>query len=178
MTKAILPIAATLLFACAAFAQSTSPSEGQGTTSASPSMQQDSTQTGQTGSMGNNGHMGSSGEKKMKGCVQSEGGQYVLQEKSGKTIPLAGQDVSAHVGHTVTVHGSWASGSSASASSGSASGNAFNVTSVDMVSTSCNVGKNKSNGGMQGDSGTKGTQGSGTGAMGEGSGSTTSTPPR
>ena len=37
------------------------------------------------------------GEKKLKGCIQSQGGSYVLQEKSGKIVALAGADLSALV---------------------------------------------------------------------------------
>jgi hypothetical protein len=90
---------------------------------------------------------GMKGEKKMKGCVQSQGGQYVLETKKGKAVPLSGQDVSAHVGHEVAVLGTWGGGSNSSmssTSSGSAdSGKSFNVSSVEMISDSCG-GKNKS----------------------------------
>lgn len=86
------------------------------------------------------------GDKKMKGCIRSEGGQYVLEDKHGKSTPLSGQDLSSHVGHEVTVHGMWASGdtSSTMSSSGAASsGKAFSVSSVDMVSESCPMDKSK-----------------------------------
>ena len=96
------------------------------------------------------------GEKKLKGCIESENGKFVLESKHGKEITLTGQDVSAHVGHQVVVHGAFqnsmaasASGENAgtAASAGSTStsstdtktkaGQEFNVTSVDMVSSSC-----------------------------------------
>src|SRR2546430_16651332 len=96
------------------------------------------------------------GEKKLKGCIESENGKFVLENKHGKEITLVGQDVSAHVGHQVVVHGAFqnsmaasASGENAgtAASAGSTStsstdmkakaGQEFNVTSVDMVSSSC-----------------------------------------
>src|SRR5437870_1782566 len=59
----------------------------------------------------------SKGEKKLKGCVQSQGGQYVLETKKGKAVALAGQDVSAHVGHEVAVKGTWESGNASGMSS-------------------------------------------------------------
>jgi hypothetical protein len=108
------------------------------------------------------------GEKKLKGCVQSQGGQYVLETKHGKSVALTGQDVSAHVGHEVAVKGMWESGASAgagvSSSSGGASGGekTFNVTSVDMISDSCG-GKHK------GSSGNMGTAPNSTNPSGSGS---------
>ncbi len=96
-------------------------------------------------------------EKKLKGCVQSEGGQYVLQTKKGN-VGLTGQDVSAHAGHEVAVKGMWESGggSNSSAASSGKSGKTFNVSSVDMISDSC--------GGKKGSSGNMGTSSpSGTG---------------
>ena len=96
------------------------------------------------------------GEKKLKGCIESENGKFVLESKHGKEITLTGQDVSAHVGHQVVVHGAFQNSMAASASgenagtapsAGSTStsstdmkakaGQEFNVTSVDMVSSSC-----------------------------------------
>ncbi|HEV2714503.1 MAG TPA: hypothetical protein VGU64_04510, partial [Terriglobales bacterium] len=110
----------------------------QGSTSSSGSMSQ--------GSMGNEKGE-AKGEKKLKGCLKSEGGQSVLEEKSGKTVNLTGSDVSAHNGHEVSVHGTWESGASASASSsggaGAKAGKTFNVTSVDMISESCSGAKSK-----------------------------------
>src|SRR5215470_5398420 len=144
-------VALGLLISTAAIAQR-SP---QGTQGSSPTMQQPGTagQQGQPGYPGgqqpgaDNGTMSGQtdqnaqkpekSEKKLKGCVQSEGGQYVLQTKKGN-INLTGQDVSAHVGHEVAVKGMWESGagSNSAASSGS-SGKTFNVASVDMVSDTC-----------------------------------------
>src|SRR5437762_3159934 len=122
-----LALGTALLFAVASMAQ-TSPStdNSQGTQASSPATTSPSAQSGpgNDSSMGqgssNSGSsmgQGSSttgsekgsmkGEKKLKGCIKSEGGNYMLEEKSGKTVPLAGADVSAHSGHEVTVHGSW-----------------------------------------------------------------------
>jgi hypothetical protein len=172
--KTILSLAASLVFLAAmSYAQSTSGDQSQGTQGSSPTTQQDPSMgqgtssgqtsgstTGQEPSSGqNSGSMGQGsatmnhssdmkGEKKMKGCIASEGGQYMLQDKHGKSTPLSGQDLSAHVGHEVTVHGTWASGGSAdasAASSGSPGGaKTFNVTNVDMVSESCPASKTKS----------------------------------
>jgi len=140
MKKIMLPFATVLLFALATFAQTTATPDStpgaQGTQSESPSMQQ----TPSNGSsMGGSMHS----EKEIKGCVAQQNGQYVLETKHGKSIALSGQDVSAHVGHTVALHGTWAAASANSQSAGSqtstgmSSGNSFNVTKVDMISDSC-----------------------------------------
>jgi hypothetical protein len=155
MNKMLLSIFTALVFFVAvAVAQSTPQSDtsgAQGTQSSSPAASQGS--TGSSGSM-SQGSMGAEnkteakGEKKLKGCIKSEGGQSVLEEKSGKTVNLTGSDVSAHNGHEVTVHGTWEGGASATASSSSGAatakpGKTFNVTSVDMISDSCTGGKTK-----------------------------------
>ncbi len=170
MKKTLLSITTALLFFVAAAVAQTSPSgasNSQGTTGSSPAMNgqtgsrgttspgmdQSGTQSGMSGNQSGNtsGDNSMKGEKKMKGCVQSQGGQYVLETKKGKAVPLSGQDVSAHVGHEVAVHGTWGGGSNSSMSSTSSgsgdSGKSFNVTSVDMISDSCG-GKNKSDNSM------------------------------
>ena len=119
------------------------------------------------------------GEKKLKGCVQSQGGQYVLETKKGKAVALTGQDVSAHVGHEVSVKGAWESGGgsmSATSSSGSASGSekTFNVASVDMISDTCGKGKSKAETGT----GANGTNPAGAGAGTTGSSGTGTQPPQ
>jgi hypothetical protein len=164
MNKMLLSVATALAFFVAvAVAQSTPQSDtsgAQGTQSSSPAASQGSTGSsasqGSTssggsmsqGSMGAENKAETKGEKKLKGCIKSEGGQSVLEEKSGKTVNLSGTDVSAHNGHEVTVHGTWEGGASAAASSSSGaatakSGKTFNVTSVDMISDSCTGGKTK-----------------------------------
>jgi len=169
MKHLCLALGTALLFAVASMAQ-TSPSTGssQGTQGSSPAMSSPSSPSGQAGT-GNDSSMGQGsstmgsekgsmkGEKKLKGCIKSEGGNYMLEEKGGKSVPLSGADVSAHSGHEVTVHGSWENGGAMSeSSSGStmskwSSGKSFNVTSVDMVSESCSMGKkSKSSGSMSG----------------------------
>ena len=112
-------------------------------------------------------------EKKLKGCVQSEGGQYLLQTKKGN-INLTGQDVSAHVGHEVAVKGMWESGAgSSSAASSGTSGKTFNVASVDMVSDTCKENKKGNPGSMGGSS----PSGTGT-STGSSTGNTGSQPPQ
>jgi hypothetical protein len=124
-------------------------------------------------------------EKKLKGCVQSQGGSYVLETKKGKAVNLTGQDVSAHVGHEVAVKGTWESGgayssgsSSTSASGGNASGSekekTFNVASVDMISDGCG-GKTKGSSGSMGASPSGSSNPSGTGNSGTG---TSNQPPQ
>jgi hypothetical protein len=138
-----------------------SGSMGQGSSSGQSGSMGQGSSSGQSGSMGQGSSSGQSGsmsqgssakgEKKMKGCITSEGGQYMLQDKHGKSTPLSGQDLSAHVGHEVTVHGTMGSGGSSNstaASSGSmGSGTTFNVTNVDMISESCTSSKTKSSSG-------------------------------
>jgi hypothetical protein len=123
--------------------------------------------TGQTDQTGNTSNRAEKSEKKLKGCVQSQGSQYVLETKKGKEVALTGQDVSAHVGHEVTVKGTWEKGgnSSMSQSSTGASSNekTFNVTSVDMISDTCG-GKSK---GKSSDMG-NGSTGSGNNPAGTG----------
>jgi hypothetical protein len=62
----------------------------------------------------------SSGEKKIRGCVTSRNSQYLLEEKqTKKEFLLAGsseigsREIAAYIGHAVTVHGAFASGSNA-----------------------------------------------------------------
>ena len=164
MNKMLLSIFTALVFFVAvAVAQSTPQSDtsgAQGTQSSSPAASQGSTGSGASqgstsssgsmsqGSMGAENKGEAKGEKKLKGCIKTEGGQSVLEEKSGKTVNLTGSDVSAHNGHEVAVHGTWEGGASAAASSSSGaatakSGKTFNVTSVDMISDSCTGGKTK-----------------------------------
>ncbi|HEY7096746.1 MAG TPA: hypothetical protein VH437_08485 [Terriglobales bacterium] len=156
MKKIMLSLAASLAFLTAAsFAQSSAQDSTQGTpntTQQDPSMGQSSTgqSAGTTMQQGSTPSQGTEmkGEKKMKGCIRSEGGQYVLEDKHGKSTPLSGQDLSSHVGHEVTVHGMWANGSSDTSSTMSSSGagssaKAFSVSTVDMVSETCPMDKSK-----------------------------------
>src|SRR6266704_613390 len=190
MKKLSLTICLALTFFVTAAVAQTTPSGGQGSQGSSPSMGQPSQQQpGQPGmsqpdnstGMGKNPDQNNpnqkmdkeKSEKKLKGCVQSSGGQFVLETKKGKAVALTGQDVSAHVGHEVSVKGTWESGGAAggmspSSSSGSASGSekTFNVASVDMVSDTCKSGKEKGSSGNMGASPSSNPSGTGTGNTG------------
>lgn len=172
MNKVMLSIlVAFALCAATAFAQA----GAQGTQRSSPTMQSPGTQqqpaanqpgmgpdqsspTAQTDQNTANPNHETSG-KTLKGCVESQGGQYVLETKKG-SIPLMGQDVSAHVGHEVKVKGNWEKGAASTGaatsteSNSSASGKSFNVSSVDMVSETCKMKSKGTSGGMGSGTGT------------------------
>lgn len=85
-------------------------------------------------------------EKKVKGCIQSENGSYVLQAEHGKVYNLSGgTDLAGHVGHEVKVHGTLSdssavsSPSSSAASAGSTSQGTLTVSSIEMVSDTCKM---------------------------------------
>jgi hypothetical protein len=92
-------------------------------------------------------------EKKLKGCLISQGGKYVLQDKRGKEVALAGSaELGSHIGHMVTVRGTFANGdanhrTSATYSSATYSaaglGGTFMVSKLDPISESCGSDKNK-----------------------------------
>jgi len=196
MKKLVLSMCFTSAFFVTAAVAQTTPGGSQGTQQSSPGMSQPSQQqpgmgqpsdNPQAGQMGqdqnnpNNQNHADKGEKKLKGCVQSQGGQFILETKKGKSVSLTGQDVSAHVGHEVEVKGTWGSGSSSAASAGSSSDSSdktFNVASVQMKSESCG-GKHHDNaaaGSSTGSSPSGGSAGSTTGA-GSSTGNST-TPPQ
>jgi len=122
----------------------TQPSEQQPAAATNPAGQATSTDTAST----------DKADKKLRGCVQSQGGQYVLESKKGKAIALTGQDVSAaHVGHEVSLKGTWESGSAGtgvSTASGPSSEKTFNVASVTMISDSCGGKTSKGDAGNMG----------------------------
>lgn len=92
-------------------------------------------------------------DKKLKGCIQSSGRQYMLEEKKGKMVNLnSSEDLSAHVGHMVTLHGNWGakghsdmSSPSSTADSTASLNHVFYVNSVDMISDTCTSSKGKHN---------------------------------
>ena len=160
MKHSVIATVFALVFGLAAVAQTT-PGSSQTTPQGTNPSTQPSTSPSQSPDMSSSGSQTASdtkGEKKLKGCIQSEGGKYILQEKHGKEIALSGsQDFASHVGHTVAVHGTYASGSdspsgasaTASPSGMSASaGQQFMVSKLDMVSETCgsDKGKNKDKG--------------------------------
>jgi len=175
-TSMCMLVALALFVTSAAIAQA----GPQGTQGSSPTMRQPGAQPGQTGYPGgqqpgadngttagqtdqNANQKPEKSEKKLKGCVQSEGGQYVLQTKKGP-VNLTGQDVSAHAGHEVAVKGMWESGagSNSSTASSASSGKTFSVASVDMISDTCKEKEKKGNSGSMGTSSPSGTGSSGT----------------
>ena len=132
--------------------QSASPNSGAQAGQPAPNENPGMTPSAST-DQNSSSNMGESnkGEKKIKGCVQSQNGQYVLETKKGSVL-LAGQDVSAHVGHEVTVKGTWENNSSANAGSSTASSSGsseawskgtFNVTDVKMDSKTCKIKGNE-----------------------------------
>ena len=189
-------VVACTLCVAAAVAQMAPGSSGQGTQQSSPTMspqgrQQPGTgQPDQTDPMGQTGQAGNTnradtGEHKLKGCVQSQGGQYVLETKKGKMVALTGQDVSAHVGHEVAVKGTWGSAgdtsmspsSSSSGTTAAGSERMFSVTDVKMISESCSgKGKHADSGSMG--SGASGTNPANTGAGTQGTSGTGTQPPQ
>jgi len=171
----------------AAVAQMSPAGAGQGTQGSSPSSmgrtpqkQPGAGQPDQNAPMGQDQTSNTTkSERKLKGCVESQGGQYVLETKKGKDIALTGQDVSAHAGHEVAVKGTWEKGGSMSQTSGgTASSNekTFNVSSVDMISDTCG-GKSKSKSSDTG-AGTKQGYPSGSSTGTSGSSGTGTQPPQ
>ena len=179
----IVALACYVTAAAAQAGGATAPGS-QGTQGSSPSMQQPGAtqpgaQPGQSPDMGPgaNDQTGATantnsnkGEKKLKGCVESQNGQYVLMTKKGN-VALAGQDVSAHVGHEVSVKGTWESGGSnanaspsASSSGGEALAKTFNVSEVKMESDQCKLKSKDHSGSMSGSTGASGSTSSGTGS--------------
>ena len=169
MKKVTLLFAMFLAFAVVAFAQtdtqgsssSSSPTSSPSATQGSSSSQGSSTSTGSSSStMGSQGSSSSSqdttgthgsmgqgstmkGEKahKVKGCIRSEGGKLVLEDAHGKTFALnSTEDLSAHVGHEVIVHGTEAAGAGAATSTAGAE-KEITVSKVDMVSDTCKLEK-------------------------------------
>jgi hypothetical protein len=81
------------------------------------------------------------GEKKLKGCLVSVGGKYVLQERRGKETLLAGSpELGTQVGHTVTAHGIFTSNDQRVAGKAR---QAFVVSRLEMNSDTCGADKNK-----------------------------------
>ncbi len=153
MKHIVIATVFALVFVLAVVAQST-PGNPQATPQGTNPSTQPQTSPPPSPDMSSSGNQSAAtetkGEKKLKGCVQSEGGKYMLQDKHGKDVALSGsQDFASHVGHTVTVHGTFANGSEASSgmsatSNGEASaGQQFVVSKLDMVSESCNMDKGK-----------------------------------
>ena len=75
------------------------------------------------------------GDKVVSGCLRSKDGKYMLESRHHKTNRLTGsEDLAPHVGHSVTVHGSYMSSTEASPA-GQVSD--FQVKQIDMVAVRC-----------------------------------------
>ena len=169
MSKISILFALVLAFALIATAQTSSPNDQSSPGSHGSAASQGST-TGQQGSTGaaqqpsaapaaQGTTMGAEtktkgeakGEHKVKGCIRSEGGKYSLEDAKGHTYALnTSEDLSAHVGHEVVIHGAVSGGgasemSKTETSAGAAGGNKeIAVTKVEMVSETCKLGGKKS----------------------------------
>jgi uncharacterized protein DUF5818 len=157
MKQLVMTVVFALVFGLAALAQnpsSTDPQSGA-SPSASPSAQDQNPSASPSAapSASQTAEPSSAKEKKLKGCLQSENGKFILQEKNGKTVELTGQDLSAHVGQMVKVEGSASAGAeslpagtgqpSAAAGSSSSATEQFSVTKIDKVSDTCDMNKSK-----------------------------------
>ncbi len=166
MKKFSLFASLVLAFALTAWGQTPSSNDTQNNSGSSAQSGQSSS-SGNMGSMGQSGSMGSSStqgtadqtsgsksaeagtrEHKLKGCLESENGAYVIREKSGKEVAVTGSaDMSQYVNHEVVAHGTWSSGAGAASSStsdmskGSASEKQFTATKINSVSDTCKGGK-------------------------------------
>jgi Protein of unknown function (DUF5818) len=111
---------------------------------------QSQSSSSQSSNIANSGNQNSAAvsEKKLKGCLISQGGKYVLQDKRGKEVALAGSaELGSHIGHIVTVRGTFANGDANRRSSATYSaaglGGTFMVSKLDPISDSCGSDKNK-----------------------------------
>src|SRR5438270_5400441 len=143
ITSLMLMLTVTLLLSVAAAAQSTGsggngtggapspdPNSQPGSMSGQSTAGQSTSTTGTTSSSTNTG-------KTLKGCIVSQGGNYMLQEKNGKMANLqSSQDLSSEVGKAVKIHGDWQKGVAASSSTSSNAG----VSGTSTASTSSNAG--------------------------------------
>src|SRR5262245_27798270 len=117
MKQAVIATLFALVFGTLTFAQTTPGTQPPDT---NPSTQPQTTPT-QSSDMSKMGD--TKGEQKLKGCIKSSGGSYTLEQKGGKDVALSpSQDLSAHVGHMVTVHGSYAGGTSSAGGNSSSTG--------------------------------------------------------
>jgi hypothetical protein len=141
MKNIVVATAFSMTFGLAALAQTT-PTNTQpqiSTSQASHILSSDMSSSG----------IQSMGEKRLRGCVKSKGGNYVLQEKGKKDVALGGsQNFATHLGHTVTLRGTFANGSHMD-NGGSANASTdgtpvtFIVSKLDMVSESCGLDPTK-----------------------------------
>jgi hypothetical protein len=126
--KNVLPMLVTCLLLSAAMAHGAQQASPASSEHSAPSTQQDS----QPASMASSANRG---DKVVSGCLRSKDGKYMLESKHHNTIWLTGsEDLAPHVGHSVTVHGSFMSSTEASPA-GQVSD--FQVKQIDMVADRC-----------------------------------------
>lgn len=81
------------------------------------------------------------GQRTIKGCLVSAGGQFMLQERRGRETPVAGSsELGSHVGHTVMAHGLLTNAvinKPANGNAGAASGHVLLVSKLDVISDTC-----------------------------------------
>jgi hypothetical protein len=116
---------------------------------ASQPMQQDSQPPSLASSL-------NTGEKKLTGCVGSDNGRYLLRSKPHKKIWVSGpQDFAPHVGHTVTLYGTFldptapatpARKDQGEVESPNRQGTNFQVSRIEMVSETCLLKSGKGTG--------------------------------
>jgi hypothetical protein len=125
----ILPMLITcFLLSATSIAHGTQQTPPASSEPSAPSMQQDS----QPGSMASSANKGN---KIISGCVRSKNGKYMLEGKHHKTIWLTGsEDFAPHVGHTVTIHGSFMFSTETSPSG---QGSDFQAKQLEMVADRC-----------------------------------------
>src|SRR5437763_17121671 len=145
MRKALLCMAVLLAFGLTAVAQDTGTA-GQSSTSTT------TTKTTKTKHKKTSGDMGDMGKTStMTGCIDKSGDGYVLKNGRHKNgVKVTGSDdLSAHVGHTVKLTGTWASAAAAGGTGETKGGGTkmssreFNETKVDMVSETRKTGAGK-----------------------------------
>jgi hypothetical protein len=128
MEKILPKLVTYLLLSAASMAHGTQQAPTTSSEHSAPSMQQDS----QPGSMASSPNKG---DKIISGCLGSKYGKYMLEGKNHKTIWLTGsEDFAPHVGHTVTIHGSFMSSTEASSAG---QGSDFQAKQIDMVADRC-----------------------------------------
>ena len=149
MKRTVLTIAATLAFGLCALAQQ-KPSNDPRTAppGADPNTMPTPQQTPDTASSPQTSASDSKGDKKLKGCLRSQGGSIVLEEKKGKQVALAGSGKifsPLTLGTPSPVHGSYAgaAGAPGTATSTAGAGDQFTVSRIDLVSETCSADKAK-----------------------------------
>jgi hypothetical protein len=150
VNNAVWTIVFAIGFGLTGFAQTPAPGDShQGTDPAAQS--QTSSQSPDMSSAKAKSANQTQGEKKLKGCIESEGGQFLLRDKHGKEVALTGsQDFASHVGHTVSLQGTYTGTAGATSAGSTGSAEQFMVSKIDMVSATC---KEKSEKGKEPNSG-------------------------